>query len=343
MRNEKCSISVLFCMISMFAFGTLAQSSTALTGRRGYATDYFDGFSVVDDDDRIPQKERSLWYILEEDTPVAQLKYAQEAEKDGSFGKARRGYEALVREWPTSREAIRAQLLLAELLEKEGSYEKAFDEYQYMLVHYAGNCPYQEILDRQFRIANYLLHNNTSMFGWMLSGLSGIREKFEQIVRNAPRSPKAPEAMLIIGGIREEENERKEAIQVYDGLLNRFPKSEQAARAAFLSARCRHDQTMKEPDNEQRCRESLAFIRALLQRRPNHPQKNQLVAWQKEMDDLLVEQNYRMAVFYDSRQRSLQASKAAYQRFLKEFGNSKYAPDVKKRLEALDKGAAPLY
>lgn len=341
MKNENSSIQIVICLLCTFAIWSFAQS-TAVTGRRGYATDHFDGFDVVDNEERIPQKERSFWYILEEDTPAAQLKYAEKAEKNGSLGKARRGYEALVREWPTSPEAVRAQLRLAEVLEKEGSYADAFDEYQYLLVHYAGNCPYDEILDRQFRIANYLLHNNTSMFGWALSGLSSIRERFETIVRNAPRSSKAPEAMLIIGGIREEEDERKEAIQVYDGLLNRFPKSEQAGQAAFLSARCRHELAMRETDNEQRCREALAFTRALLQRRPNHPQKNQLVAWQKELENLLLEQNYRMAVFYDSRQRSLQASKIAYQRFLKEFGKSKYAPEVKRRLEALEHGAAPL-
>ena len=56
----------------------------------------------------------------------------------------------------------------------------------------------------------------------------------------------------------------------------------------------------------------------------------------------LIEQNYRSAVFYDTKQRNAVAAKTAYQKFLKEFPDSKYAKDVKKRLKALEHGAAPL-
>lgn len=332
-----CSAALFFGVV-----GGLFAQNPAANGRRGYATDYFDGFSALDEDSRIPQKEKSFWYSVSEKDAASQLAYAQRMEKEGSFRAARKGYEALVREWPATKEALQAQLNLSAMFEREGKYEKAFDEYQYTIVHFAGNCPYYQILDRQFRIANSLLHNNKSMFGWTLSGLSPIREKFEQIVRNAPRSTKAAEAMLIIGGIREQETELKEAIQVYDGLLNRFPASEQADVAAYRSARCRYVLAKEEVDHEPRCREALAFLKALLARRPNHAQKSDLLAWQKELNALLVEQNYRATVFYDSKVRSVKPAKEAYKNFLREFGDSKYAPQVKQRLAELERGAPPL-
>lgn len=340
-RCRRAALLLLACAAA--AFPAAAQHHYGGMGaRRGYATDYFEGFDAVDNDTRIPRKEKSFWYSVEEKTPAAQLAYAGRREKEGASRAARKGYEALVREWPSSPEAARAQAALAGLLEREGKYEKAFDEYQYLLAHYAGNCDYERTLDRQFRIANHLLHNNKSMFGFALSGLGPVRERFEQIVRNAPRSPRAPEAMLIIGGIRENEKEVKDAISVYDGLLNRFPNSEQAVHAAYLSAKCRRGLAAAQPDNEARCREAVSFLKALLERRPNHPRKDDLQAWLRELSDLLVEQNYRKAAFYDSRQRSLDAAKAAYRRFLGEFGDSKYAPQVRARLEALEKGAPPL-
>jgi outer membrane protein assembly factor BamD len=342
MKNQiilRCGLCVA---LALPAGTALAQQPNNAQSRRGYATDYFEGFDAVDKDQRIPQKEKSFWFSVSADTPKAQLEYARGREKAGELNSARKGYEALVRQWPTSPEAVEAQYSIAKVQEKRGKYSDAFDQYQYMLVHYAGNCPYYEVLDREYRVANYLLHNNTSMFGWALSGLSSVREKFEQIIRNAPRSPIAPEVMLTIGGIREADGEPKEAIQVYDGLLNRFPTTPQAERAAYLTAKCRHDLAMKYSDNEARCREAISFYKALLERRPNHPQKADLLVWQKDLQNLLVEQNYNNAVFYDSRQRSLEASKMAYKRFLSEFGDSKYAPQVKARLKALESGAAPL-
>ncbi len=308
---------------------------------RGYATDKFEGFEAFDLDNRVPQKKKSFWYSLSEKTAEAQLAHASKLEGEKRNKSARKAYEALIRAWPTSPQAAEAQLNLSHLFEVAQKYERAFDEYQYLLTYYAGHCPYNEVLDRQFRIANHLLHNNRSMFGWDLSGKAPIRERFEQVVRNAPRSAIAPEVLLIIGSIRVSEGEREEAISVYDGLLNRFPDSPQAVSATFLAAQCRYDLAVKHNYNESRCRESIAFFKSVLARTPNHPQKDQMTAWQNELTSLLLEQNYQQAVFYDTRQRNTEAAKSAYRRFLTEFADSKYAQRVRDRLAELEKGTLP--
>lgn len=319
---------------------SFAQQTGRSGFHRGYATDSFEGFEALDQEDRLPQKKKSIWYGVREATAAAQLDYALRREALGRDRAARKAYEALVREWPTAPQAAEAQLALAALFERTGKFERAFDEYQYLLTYFAGHCPYNEVLDRQFRIANHLLHNNRSMFGWMLSGTDSIRERFEQIVRNAPRSPIAPEVMLIIGGIRVSAQELPEAIAVYDGILNRFPASPQATHAAYLAAQCRYDLAVKHTYNEPRCREAIAFSKALLARLPNHPQKEQLTVWLNALTEQLVEQNYQRAVFYDTRQRNVTAAQAAYRRFLSEFADSKYAEPVRARLVELDQGGA---
>jgi len=321
------------------------QAQSGYSGStRGYATDSFEGFESFDVDDRTPQKKKSFWYSVDAATPAAQLEYAAKLEAEGRSKAARKAYEALVREWPTAPQAAQAQFALAQLFEKAQKFDRAFDEYQYLLTFFAGHCPYNEVLDRQFRIANFLLHNNTSMFGWILNGMDTIRERFEQIVRNAPRSAIAPEVMLIIGSIRVSEKELPEAIAVYDGLRNRFPTTPQAVTAGFLAAKCRYELAVLHNYNEPRCREAIAFFKSVLAREPNHPQKAQMTAWLNELTALLIEQNYRQAVFYDTKQRNMAAAKAAYRRFLSEFADSKYAQQVRDRLAELEKSgsAAPL-
>ncbi len=327
-----------------FAAALLTLASAAYAARtsqseynRAYASDSFEGFEAYDLDKRPQQKAKSFWFRLSEKTPEAQLAYARKRDTEGSFRRARKAYEALIRAWPTAPQAAEAQLGLAQMLETHQAYEKAFDEYQYLLTFYAGHCPYNEILERQFRIANHLLHDNRSMFGLALSGTGPIRERFEQIVRNAPRSALAPEAMLIIGSIRVSDKEYEEAIAVYDGLRNRFPDSPQAVSAVFLAGQCRHMLALKNNYNEPRCREAIGFFKSVLERYPDHPQKNQMEEWQRELSALLLEQNYRQAVFYDTQQRKPDAAKAAYRRFLAEFADSKYAPQVRSRLDELEK------
>lgn len=301
---------------------------------RGYASDNFDGFESFEED-RIKQKESSIWYWLSADTASAQLAYCHEQEAKGNLNSARKGYEALVREWPATPEAAQAQLELANVQEKRKKYSAAFEEYQYALAHYSGNCPYNEILDRQFRIANYLLHDNKSMFGWLLSGTKDIRMRFEQIVMNAPRSSIAPEAMLKVGSIREGEQEYEEACKVYDGILNRYPDSKQASTAAYLSSKCRYTLAVKHNYNENRCRESIAFLKTALQRLPDHPNKVDLERWLKELTDLLVEQNYQKALFYDTQRYDTKTKVSAYRRFMVEFSDSKYGEIVRNRLAEL--------
>jgi outer membrane protein assembly factor BamD (BamD/ComL family) len=321
---------------------SLGAKNTQSDLNRNYATDSFDGFEAVGLDRRPKQKEKSFWFSLSEKTPEEQLADARKKEAEGRVRRAQKAYEALIRAWPTSPQAAEAQFNLAHMLETGKHYEKAFDEYQYLLTFYAGHCPYNEVLDRQFRIANHLLHNNRSVFGLALNGMGPIRERFEQIIRNSPRSAIAPEIMLIIGSIRVSERELEEAVSVYDGLRNRFPDTPQAVSAALLAGQCRHELALKNNYNEPRCREAITFFKSVLSRTPDHPQKEQMKAWQNELYALLVEQNYQQALFYDTKQRNAEAAKAAYRRFLTEFADSKHAPQVRGRLEALEKGSPAL-
>ena len=321
----------------LLAVGAWAQyNHTGNMYQPGYATDNFEGFEAFGVDDRIQQKTESFWFSVSADDAAGQLAYAREKLAREHLRGARKGFEALVREWPTAPEAALAQLELAQLYEKRKKYSRAFDEYQYLLTFYAGVCPYDEVLSRQFKIANFLLHDNVSIFGWELSGTESVRKRFELIVRNAPTSPIAPQAMLIVGSIRTADKEVDEAIKVYDGLLNRYGETEQAADAAYLSAKCRYDRSSKNAYNEANCRDAISFLRAVTTRMPRHPQIAEMTGWLAALSTQLEEQCYQNALFYDTKQRNRQAALMAYKSFLREFRESKYAEQVRKRVEELE-------
>lgn len=324
------------------AFSLCAQQRIGQRYTRTYATDMFEGFDALDSKSQIEQKSPSFWNGVDAQSPAEQFALANAHRQAGKTNAARKAYDALVAKWPASPEAPDAQLAIAEILEKSGSLERAFNEYEYLLSFYSGHCSVYDILDRQFRIANALLGKEKSFLGLDLGGTDDQRLRFEKIVRSAPRAPKVPELLLVIGSIREEEREFIEAIAVYDGLINRFPKSQFALEAAYRSARCRRELSLAQSENEGRCRNSVAFLKSVLDRMPDHPMHKEIQAWHDELYRLLVEQNYRKAVFYDTEQRNREAAKSAYRSFLKEFPNVPQAAEISARLKAIEAGAKPL-
>ncbi|MCL1921822.1 MAG: tetratricopeptide repeat protein [Kiritimatiellaeota bacterium] len=327
---------IVFAVMGLAAAVAVAQNRSASPYYQGYATDQFEGFEAFDLDKRPEQKPKSFWFGVRAGTPAEQLAYAREALGKGHLRNARKGFEALVREWPAAPEAVEAQMDLARLFEQRKKYAQAFEEYQYLLTFYAGVCPYDEVLDRQFKIANFLLHDRSGMFGWLVNDADASRKRFEQVVRNAPNAPLAPKAMLIVGGIRTSQKEMEEAIKVYDGLLHRYGETEQATDAAYLSARTRYDRATRHSYNEAHCRDAVSFLRAMVARMPRHPQIEQMRGWLDELSGQLEEQCYKNAVFYDTRQRNRAAALMAYNSFLKEFRDSKYADRVRARVAELE-------
>ena len=94
-------------------------AGSGVGGNSPYATDAYPGFDGLDDLPK-PEKKDTSWFLhVSRDTPAEQLAYAQQMEAEGSLRAARRGYDALVREWPASPEAPKAQLALAMIWAKK--------------------------------------------------------------------------------------------------------------------------------------------------------------------------------------------------------------------------------
>ena len=84
-------------------------AGSPIVGESIYATDAFPGFDGLDDIPK-PEKKTKSWFLsVSRDTPAEQLAWSRAEEDAGNLRAARRGYDALVREWPASPEAPQAQ------------------------------------------------------------------------------------------------------------------------------------------------------------------------------------------------------------------------------------------
>lgn len=96
-----------------------------------------------------------------------QLEVAQQAFDRYDYATAVSAAKYTLQQWPLSDYAPRAQYLIGRCLEAQGYDEKAFKEYQTLLEKYPKIENYQEVLQRQYEIANRFLGGQ-----WYKSGAS---------------------------------------------------------------------------------------------------------------------------------------------------------------------------
>ena len=72
-----------------------------------------------------------------------------------------------------------------------------------------------------------------------------------------------------------------------------------------------------------------------IKRHPDPEQTEEMREWLSELLDYMAEDAYQKAKFYDSKQRTRHAALTAWERYLKEYPDSKHADDVRARIEVL--------
>ncbi len=314
---------------------------TGLAFAQGNPGDTPPAFQETDPYEKPERKEPSMWWWRKPagDTPAAQLALATRYAKEGRTSRALAANRALVRKWHNSAEAVVAQQNLARLLEEGGEYEDAFLEYQYLIAYFAGQFPFLDVLDRQYRCANAFASGNHAF----LSSQRDTRLMYERILRNGPNWTQAPAVAIRIGELREADNEVPEAIAAYELVPNRFPNTDAARDAAYRAATCRSHFALRHPRDAKARQDAVAALNAFLKKYPRDNQADTLRISLKDLDVQTVDAAYAQAVFYDRNRHDRAAAIAAYRDFQRRFPDAPQAKEAAARLELLERKTMPLH
>lgn len=275
-------------------------------------------------------------------TAKEQLEYAQELEKGKKYKAATKAYNALVYEWPTALEAPIAQLGVARTFELREKHLKAFKEYQYLIDNYdirhlPRGISFTDILNSQFRIANYYLAKlKNSFLGTGSIGVDGVAEAFTQIARNAPEWEHASECLLRKGLAYEVVGKNVEAIFEYEDLVGRYAGTQVANEALYRAAIARYHIAIDTPRDEKTLRNTIVAMSLAIKTAPNHEYAEATAKHIKTIENMLTALLYEKAQFYDKIKPNKKAALISYKSFLKEFPNAKEAREVKQRLAELE-------
>jgi outer membrane protein assembly factor BamD len=154
-----------------------------------------------------------------------QLEVAQQFFKERDYSNALRAAFRVTQMWPLSDYAPDAEYLVGRCLEAKGKDEAAFKAYQAIIEKYPNSPRYEEVIWRQYIIANRFLAGEWTKL-WNIvpffPSMDTAANMFDNIVTNGPYSDVAPHAQLRIGAAREKQADFEAAVAAYGIAADRY-------------------------------------------------------------------------------------------------------------------------
>lgn len=274
-----------------------------------------------------------------------QLEVAQAAFDKKAYKLALKSARRVVKVWPLSDFAPQAQFIVARCYEEDGWEEKAFKEYQKVLEKYPKINNYQEILGRQYAIANrFLAGKRFRLFGYvpLYKSMEKTADMFEKIVKNGPYSDVAPQAQLSIGTAREREKtfgfktpDYPGAAKAYELAADRYHDRPQvAAEALYRQGLAYEKQARKAEYDQSTAGQAIATFTDFMTLYPNEPRAAEATKIITVLKSEQARGYFQTAKFYEKYKR-WQGALVYYNEVVLEDPESSLAADARLRIEAL--------
>ncbi len=276
-----------------------------------------------------------------------QLEAAQSAFDNKDYATAFKAARRTTRVWPLSDYSPKAQYLLARCYEERHQDERAFKEYQKLLRKYPKLENYQEILARQFAIANRFLAGQWfKLWGYIpfFSSMDKTSDMYDKLIKNGPYSEVAPRAQMNIGAAREKQvsffnriDPFREAVKAYETAADRYRDNKEiASEALFKAGRAYYKQARKAEYDQGVAGQAIATFSDFTVLFPGDPRASEA---QKVIGELKTEQargSFEIARFYEKKRR-WDGALIYYNEALLKDPNSQYAEQAKQHIDAIKK------
>jgi len=272
-----------------------------------------------------------------------QLEVAQQAFDAKNYSQALKAARRTVRVWPFSDYAPDAQYLVGRAHEERKNDEKAFKAYQTLIEKYPKATKYDEVVQRQYVIANrYLAGQWFKLWGYIpfFPSMDKTVGMYEKLIKNGPFSEVAPGAQMSIGTAREKQSDYPLAVKAYETAADRYHDRPQVAADALYKAGQAYLKQAKTAEYDQSVAgQAIATFNDFM---TLHPEDARVSETQQHIAALRTEQargSLSVARFYEKR-REWDGALVYYNEVLIRDPQSKYAEEAKRRIEEIKQRAA---
>ena len=266
-----------------------------------------------------------------------QLDVAEQAFAKEDYNTTLHAAHRILRVWPLSDYAPDAEYLIGRCLEATDKDEAAFKAYQNIIEKYPHSSRYEEVIWRQYEIANRFLGGQWfRLWGFIpYPSMDQTAQMFDKIVNNGPYSDVAPHAQLRVGAAREKQKNYPDAVKAYATAADRYYNQPTiAADALFREGVSYARQAAKAEYDQNTAVQAIATFTDFITLYPNDgrvPQAQHAIAWLKAEQ---VRGNFEIAQFYE-KSKKWNGALVYYNEVLQLNPNSPYAAPARQRIEAL--------
>ena len=241
----------------------------------------------------------------------------------------------MLRKFPTSGVASKAQFKLGELNEQLGDYEKAFEAYGKYLTTYPRAEDFDKAVEAQVGIAKRFLEGERRrVFGVKtFSSLERAQKMFEEIVKNAPYSKWAPVCQFNLGQALEKQKKYPEAVVAYREVTQKYSSDSLAVDAQYQVGYVYLMQSRESNDPGDISRARDAF-EDFIARYPNSEKISQAKDDLKSLSQHDARSVLDVAKYYDKK-KNYKSAVIYYNQVLKEKPGTPESDSAKKRIEEL--------
>ncbi|MFZ9853916.1 MAG: outer membrane protein assembly factor BamD [Limisphaerales bacterium] len=267
-----------------------------------------------------------------------QLQVAQQAFDRGSYRIATKAANRVTKVWPLSDYAGQAQYLIGRCYEERKMDERAFKAYQTTLTKYPKVDNYDEILSRQYAIAQrFLAGQRFKVFGMipLFRNMEKTATMFGKVVGNGPFNETGPKAQMDIGTAQEKLKHYPEAVKAYEKAADQyFDQPLVAADATFKAGKAWEKQALRAEYDQSKAGAAIDLFKDFIEL---YPDDKRVADANSSISILRVEQArgaYETGRFYERNKRWLGAV-VYYNESLQRDANSPFAEQCRQRIEVL--------
>ncbi|MEA3488908.1 MAG: outer membrane protein assembly factor BamD [Candidatus Omnitrophota bacterium] len=270
------------------------------------------------------------------DTPREQFDWAMRFYKEKDFKRAAEEFVRLTKSYPDSDLAPDAQYYAGRSYEEQGKYLFAYENYQKTVEKYPYTRRMEEILKREYNIANIFENKDTAKFMDLELSLSLDRAAtiYGKIVENSPFSTWAVKSLYKMAEVYRRMRKYSEAIDAYEKLIKDYPECDFVDEAKYQLAYARYEASLAPEYDQEGTEQALKEFKQLSRTTP-------VPSIAKEAEKALVELKVKkaesiekIAMFYE-RQRKYRSAILYYKDISRNYPKTEVAKRAEEKIEIL--------
>ncbi len=270
------------------------------------------------------------------ESPQEQLVFAKSYYDSEDYETAIRELRKLIKHYPDAVEAPEAQFYLGSCLEELGKYYEAYQAYQKVIARYPFSARTQDVLEREYIVAQKLVDYRTSFVGINMSGENAAVEIFRQIIENAPYGKFAAASQYKIGLVNKAKGFFQDANKEFQKVVDNYPESEWAEPAKFQIALCADRSSLDASYDQTLTEEAKEKFREFASKHPDAELSGQATERIGALRDKEAESQYLVGQFYEKK-KAYKSAKIYYNYVVKSYPKSPWAIKSLERLQLLER------